>query len=232
MRQANHKISIVVIPTSIDNNVPFIDSAFGFKTATQESIPFIDAANVEAEAAEFGVGIVRMPGRHCGYFPVNAANASRDVNICLVPDISFQLYGPNGVYEALIERAKVKGHVIIVVSEGAYRGLLDCDKAEVKERNPKAPQDDPKDPESIDLALFMKGDLAKYAEANHKTKLTIKYLDPRSVVKARPANSKDTDICHTIAYVSVHSAMHGHTDFATCQIREQFVMVPLDVIVS
>ena len=69
--------------------MPFIDSAFGFKTATQESIAFIDAANVEAEAAEFGVGIVRMPGRHCGYFPVSAANASRDVNICLVPDISF-----------------------------------------------------------------------------------------------------------------------------------------------
>ena len=78
----------------------------------------------------------------------------------------------------------------------------------------------------------MKGDLGKYAETQHKTKLTIKYLAPRSVVRARPANSKDTDLCHSLANTSVHSAMHGHTDFATCQIREQFVMVPLDVIVS
>ena len=129
VRKAGHKISIIAIPTSIDNNIPFIDQAFGFTTATQESIPFIDSANVEAEAAEYGVGIIKMPGRHNGIFPVSASNASRDVNICLVPDISYQLYGPNGVYEALIERAKVKGHCIIVVSEGAYSGLIDNDKA-------------------------------------------------------------------------------------------------------
>lgn len=89
VRKQNAKIQIVVIPTSIDNNIPFIDQTFGFATATQESIPFIDAANVEAEAAEFGVGIVRMPGRHCGYFPVSSSLASRDVNICVVPELSF-----------------------------------------------------------------------------------------------------------------------------------------------
>ena len=101
-RSAESKISIITIPTSIDNNIPFIDTTFGFSTATQESIAFIDAANVEAEAAELGVGIVRMPGRRCGYFPVSSSLASRDVNICLVPDVTFQLYGTNGVYEALI----------------------------------------------------------------------------------------------------------------------------------
>ncbi len=73
-----------------------------------------------------------MPGRHCGYFPVSSSLASRDVNICLVPELSFQLYGPKGVYEALIERAKVKGHCIIVVSEGAYRGLIPSDQEAVK----------------------------------------------------------------------------------------------------
>lgn len=80
---------MIVIPTSIDNNIPFIDKTFGFDTATQESIAFIDAANVEAEAAEFGVGIIRMPGRHCGMFPVNSTLASRDVNICLIPELQF-----------------------------------------------------------------------------------------------------------------------------------------------
>ena len=60
----------------------------------------------------------------------------------------------------------------------------------------------------------MKGDMAKYSEKHHKTKLTIKYLDPRQVVRARPANSADTDDCHTIAYCAVHTAMQGFTDFA------------------
>ena len=120
-----------------------------------------------------------MPGRNCGRFPVSAALASRDVNICLIPELSFQLYGANGVYEALIERAKVKGHVIIVVSDGAYNGLIDTDKEQIKKMAPNAPLRNSKDPESIDLALFMKSDLGKYAEQKHKTKLTIKYLDPR-----------------------------------------------------
>ena len=44
---------------------------------------------------------------------------------------------------------------------------------------PNAPLRNSNDPESIDLALFMKSDLVKYAEQKHKTKLSIKYLDPR-----------------------------------------------------
>ena len=88
-RERNVQISIIGIPTSIDNDIPFIDQTFGFASATQASIDFIDAANVEAEAAEFGVGIIRMPGRKCGRFPVSAALASRDVNICLIPELSF-----------------------------------------------------------------------------------------------------------------------------------------------
>jgi 6-phosphofructokinase 1 len=52
-------------------------------------VPFITAANVEAEAAEYGVGIVRIMGRESGMLAVAAALASRDVNVCVVPEISF-----------------------------------------------------------------------------------------------------------------------------------------------
>jgi hypothetical protein len=65
----------------------------------------------------------------------------------------------------------------------------------------------------------MKGDLGKYATAEHNIKLTIKYLDPRAVVRARPANSKDTDICHKLAYNACHTAMNGFTDFVTGNVR-------------
>lgn len=231
IRENNLKISICVIPTSIDNNIPFIDQTFGFATATQESIAFIDAANIEAEAAEYGIGIVRMPGRKCGTFPVNSSLASRDVNICLIPELQFQIYGQHGVYEAIIERAKIKGHCIIVVSEGAFHGLVESDKAQVRDRDPNAKKND-LTPDSIDLAQFMRSDLGKYAEENHKIKLTVKYLDPRQVVRASPANSTDTDLCHKIAYVTAHSVMDGFTDYAACQVREEMVMIPLDVVVS
>ena len=52
----------------------------------------------------------------------------------MVPEIQFQIYGVNGVYESIIQRAKVKGHCIIVVAEGAYKGLIDEEKEIVTQK--------------------------------------------------------------------------------------------------
>ena len=70
-------------------------------------------------------------GRNCGKLVVNACLASRDVNICLVPEFQFQLYGADGVFEAIIDRCKRKNHCVIVIAEGAFAGLIDSDKAKV-----------------------------------------------------------------------------------------------------
>lgn len=80
---------MVGIPKTIDNDIPLIDRSFGFYTACEEAVKFIDSANVEAEAAEYGVGIVKLMGRYCGYIAVYSALASRDVNICLIPEVHF-----------------------------------------------------------------------------------------------------------------------------------------------
>lgn len=89
LRDKNIRISICGIPKTIDNDIPLIDKSFGFTTAVQESIKFIDSAQTEAESAELGVGIVRLMGRYCGQIAVNASLASRDVNICLIPEVFF-----------------------------------------------------------------------------------------------------------------------------------------------
>lgn len=102
LREKNLRISICGVPKTIDNDIPFIDKSFGFTTAVQESIKYIDSARTEAISAENGIGIVRLMGRYCGYIAVNASLASRDVNICLIPEVYFQLYGPHGVYERII----------------------------------------------------------------------------------------------------------------------------------
>lgn len=69
--------------------MPIIDACLGFNTAIQESIQFIDAANVECEAAEYCIGMVRIMGRRSGMIACTAALASRDVNIVLIPEIHF-----------------------------------------------------------------------------------------------------------------------------------------------
>ena len=124
LRKENIQVSISGIPKTIDNDIPFIDRSFGFHTACEAAVTFIDSANVESEAAEYGVGIVKLMGRYCGFIAVASSLASRDVNICLIPEVHFQLEGEHGVYEAIIERAKAKGHCVIVIAEGAEDGMI------------------------------------------------------------------------------------------------------------
>lgn len=66
-----------------------MDNSFGFLTSVSESIHFITAANVEAEAAEYGIGIVRIMGTYSGIVATAACISSRDVNICLIPELKF-----------------------------------------------------------------------------------------------------------------------------------------------
>lgn len=73
-------------------------------------------------------------GRHCGYIAVDACLASRDVNICLIPEVHFQLYGTHGVYERVIERAQKKGHCVVVVAEGAELGMIDEERHDMREK--------------------------------------------------------------------------------------------------
>jgi 6-phosphofructokinase 1 len=80
------------------------------------------------------VGIVKLMGRYCGYIAVASSLASRDVNICLIPEVHFQLEGQEGVYEAIIERAKIKGHCVVVIAEGAEDGLLEEEKQKVRQK--------------------------------------------------------------------------------------------------
>ena len=63
-----------------------IDKSFGFETAVEEAMKAIKSAWVESHSAEYGVGLVRLMGRHAGYIAMEASSASRDVNICLVPE--------------------------------------------------------------------------------------------------------------------------------------------------
>ena len=71
-------------------------------------------------------------GRYCGYIAVASSLASRDVNVCLIPEVHFQLEGELGVYEWIIERSKSKGHVVVVIAEGAEEGLIEEERQKLR----------------------------------------------------------------------------------------------------
>jgi 6-phosphofructokinase 1 len=58
-----------------------IDKSFGFDTAVEEAQRAINAAHVEVESVENGVGIVKLMGRYSGFIAMIATLANRDVVI-------------------------------------------------------------------------------------------------------------------------------------------------------
>lgn len=58
-------------------------------------------------------------GRYAGFIAMEASSASRDVNICLVPEFKYNFHGKNGLLEYIAHRLEVKRHCVIVIAEGA-----------------------------------------------------------------------------------------------------------------
>lgn len=84
-------VSFIGIPKTIDNDIPIIDQSFGFNTSCEQASQMIQAAYVEATNAQNGVGLVKLMGRYSGFISRNASLANGNVDICLVPELPFEL---------------------------------------------------------------------------------------------------------------------------------------------
>jgi len=125
LKKKGVKITLIGIPKAIDNDMPIVDKTFGFDSAVEVAMWAIQCADVEANSAEYGVGIVKVKGVYAGHIAMHAALANRDVNVCLIPESPFDCYGQKGLLEYVISRLKKRNHCVIVVSEGAASAMRD-----------------------------------------------------------------------------------------------------------
>ena len=58
-------------------------------------------------------------GRDSGFIAASAALSISEVNFVLIPEITFDLYGPRGFLKVLRKRLEERHHAVIVVAEGA-----------------------------------------------------------------------------------------------------------------
>ena len=86
-------LNVIGIPKTIDNDIPIIDKSFGFETSVSEATKAIRSGYVESHCSEFGIGLIRLMGRHAGFIAMEASAASKDVNICLIPEFKWDLQG-------------------------------------------------------------------------------------------------------------------------------------------
>ena len=110
-----HKLPVVGVPKTIDNDLSGTDVTFGFDTAVSIATEAIDRLHTTAESHD-RVMVVEVMGRHAGWIAVHSGMAGGG-DVILIPEKPFDL---DEVSEAISARhARGKNFSIIVVAEGA-----------------------------------------------------------------------------------------------------------------
>ncbi|GAB1484564.1 ATP-dependent 6-phosphofructokinase [Treponema sp.] len=215
------KIAMVGIPKTVDNDVAFIQKSFGFDTAVVKAVEAVTAAHMEAHSAINGIGLVKLMGRESGFIAAHTALASHEVNFVLIPEVPFELEGPNGLFAHLEKRLEKRSHAVIVVAEGAYQDVL-----------AKEGQTDASGNQKLgDVGVYLKDKILAYF-ASKGTDITLKYIDPSYIIRSSPAVAIDSIYCERLGNSAVHAAMAGKTKILIGLVNNEFVHLPIKVAVS
>ncbi len=217
-RKRRLAVSVVGIPKTIDNDLNFVGRSFGFETAVAETTPILRSAHVEAKGTSNGIGLVKLMGRDSGFIAAYATVANPIVNFCLIPEMDFEVEGPNGLLAALERRFEMgKDHAVIVVAEGAGQRLI----SDTPERHDA----------SGNLLKKDIGDFLNHAIVEHFKRVgrevSVKYFDPSYSIRSVPAKGTDAIRCYLLARNAVHAAMAGRTNCVISNITgNSYTLVP------
>lgn len=214
------KIAVIGIPKTIDNDIFLVDHTFGFETAVGLGAQAIQAAYAEASSAENGIGLVKLMGRESGFIAANAALAVRNVNLVLIPEVTFALGGECGLFAYLEKRMKMGKSTVIVVAEGAGQELLESADGTDASGNPIL----------ADIGVFLRDKVKERFEGRHR--FTIKYIDPSYMIRSAPPSSNDAIFCGYLAQAAAHAGLSGRTAMAVGRSHRRFTHIPLEALVA
>ncbi|MDH3885267.1 MAG: ATP-dependent 6-phosphofructokinase [Desulfobacterales bacterium] len=218
--ERNLKISVVGVPKTIDNDIYMVSRSFGFDTAVDVATRAIMSAHNEAQGYPNGIGLLKLMGRHSGFIAATAALAQQDVNFVLIPEVDFELVGPNGLLAALEARLTDRGHAVIVAAEGAGQKFFGDAQTE---------RDASGNIKLKDIGGYLKEAIKSYFDANG-IDISIKYIDPSYMIRSLPANANDRVFCNFLGRNAVHAGMAGKTNLLIGHWNNNFVHVPMKTV--
>jgi 6-phosphofructokinase 1 len=211
-------ISVIAVPKTIDNDVSFVQKTFGFETAVSEARRATYAADREADAAENGIGLVKLMGRDSGFIAAYAVLVDGQVNFCLVPEVPFTL---ERLMSEIRRRLEGRGHAVIVVAEGAGQDLM----VRAGERDASG------NVKHGDIGVFLRDAITRgFRESG--TAVSLKYVDPSYAIRSAPATAHDSAFCLLLGHNAVHAGMTGRTDMVVGFWNHQFTHVPIGLAAS
>ncbi len=216
------RISVIVIPKTIDNDIPLVSRSFGFDTAVEMATDAIRAAHTEALGAPNGIGLVKLMGRYSGFVAANAALALREVNFVLIPESDFDIDGDQGLMANLEDRLRSRNHAVILVAEGAGQKYF---------REEDLPRDPSGNIKPGDIGVFLVDRVKEYFQAR-KVEVNLKYIDPSYIIRSMPANYNDRIYCGFLGQNAVHAGMAGKTAMLVSRWHGHYVHVPIKATVG
>jgi 6-phosphofructokinase 1 len=215
-------IAVFGIPKTIDNDLSFSHRTFGYETAVEEAVRAIQAAYAEASSHLYGVGIVKLMGRHSGFIAAQATVSSALANMCLIPEVAID---KKTVLSLLQRRFTISKHCVIVVAEGFGQNWPECK------------QDLGTDPSGnkklADIGVVVKDAVSAFLKKDPKYSIsTVKYIDPSYMIRACPPSPSDAAFCSNLSTLAVHEAMAGNTACLISQWYSNYVLVPIKLAVS
>ena len=181
----------------------------------------IRSARVEATGAKDGIGLVKLMGRHSGFLACQAALASTEVDLVMIPEVPVSLADASSVYTHLSKILDRKGHAVIVVAEGAAQEQIASPAG-------GAATDKSGNARLKDIGTFLRDRLGEHF-AGRGREVTVKYIDPSYAIRSVPACPSDSIYCWNMARNAVHAAMAGNTETIIGRWHGRFVHVPMQL---
>jgi 6-phosphofructokinase 1 len=206
-------LSVIGIPKTIDNDVSFIQTTFGFETAVTEARRATYAANSEADAARNGIGLVKLMGRDSGFIAAYSVLVNSQVNFCLVPEVPFTL---ERFLAELDKRLERRNHAVIVAAEGAGQDLMGTTGERDASGNVKYG----------DIGIFLRDAIKDHFKRIDR-EISLKYIDPSYMIRSVPANPHDSAFCLLLGQSAAHAGMSGRTNMVVGFWNHQFTHVPI-----
>jgi 6-phosphofructokinase 1 len=211
------KISVVSIPKTIDNDIHLVSKSFGFDTAVDIATLAVKAAHNEAEGYPNGIGLIKLMGRYSGFIASTVVLSQQDVNYVLIPEVDFDLDGPNGLLVSLEKRLDTRKHAVIVVAEGAGQKFFEGEKSE---------RDESGNIRLKDIGLYLKEKIVNYFKTR-QIDISLKFIDPSYIIRSLPANANDRAFCSVLGRDAVHAGMAGKTRLLIGHWNNHFVHIPM-----
>uniref|UniRef100_A0A7N0T6C9 Phosphofructokinase domain-containing protein n=1 Tax=Kalanchoe fedtschenkoi TaxID=63787 RepID=A0A7N0T6C9_KALFE len=198
-----------------------MDKTFGFDTAVEEAQRAVNSAYIEAHSAYHGIGLVKLMGRNSGFIAMQASLASGQIDICLIPEVPFTLYGPNGVLRHLKFLIETKGSAVICVAEGAGQDLLEKQDAKDASGNRLLG----------DIGVHLQLEIKKYFK-EIGVPADMKYIDPTYMIRACRANASDGVLCAVLGQNAVHGAFAGYSGITVGICNTHYVYLPIPEVIA